>query len=233
MADYDSENDRLNAAQAALWGRVLEGDSDAMDVFVRLIERRRVLLGEGGSDVTPRGYTHPMGCTCGPTEIHVHNHLGGIDEEAVDAKLTEILEAIAALRTENGATMADLSRITSEVSEATTTMAGAAVLIRNLAAEIRANATDPVALEALATQLDGAETDLSSAVAENTPEAPTEPEPETPVEPTEPTEPEAPVDPPVVDPEPETPADGGDDGATADTPDAPEAGDPDAVNTFP
>lgn len=65
--------------------------------------------------------------------------------------------------------MADLSRLTQEVSENTAVINSAITLINGLAEQIRALSTDPAALNALADQLDAQSNALASAVAENTP----------------------------------------------------------------
>lgn len=102
--------------------------------------------------------------------------------------------------------MTDLSKVSTEVLEATTVMAGAAALITGLAQEIRDNITDQAALNDLADTLDASSNNLASVVAANTaaeqeddfvePE-PIEPQPTpaepAPAEPTEPTEPTDPV----------------------------------------
>jgi hypothetical protein len=83
-----------------------------------------------------------------PIEVHVHVHLPGLET-----------------------VMADLTRLTNEVSENTSAVQSAIALLGNLAQEIRDNAADPEALNALADQLDADGTALAVAVAENTPAA--------------------------------------------------------------
>lgn len=65
-----------------------------------------------------------------------------------------------------------LARITAEVSEIKTAAESAVALIGSLAQQIRDNATDPVALNALADELDTTSTALAAAVTANTPDAP-------------------------------------------------------------
>lgn len=65
--------------------------------------------------------------------------------------------------------MADLTRLTAEVTETTTAIDSAIVLLGQLADLIRANATDPAALDALADQLDTEGNALAAAVVANTP----------------------------------------------------------------
>lgn len=104
---------------------------------------------------------------------------------------TEILEEMKNVSRE-------MDHLSSEVAQARSVMASANTLITNLAALIRANASDPVALEALANDLDSSAAALSAVVTENTPAANLGGA-ET-----------APSDPPVDEPAPvDPPADGG------------------------
>ena len=73
---------------------------------------------------------------------------------------------------------AALDRITAEVAETKTAVASVLTLVAGLAEQIRNNAEDPVALNALADDLDAAQADIAAAVAANTPTPPVEPEPE-------------------------------------------------------
>ena len=70
---------------------------------------------------------------------------------------------------------AQLDKLTTEVSETKTVVASAVTLIEGLAQQIRDLKDDPVALEALATELDATTNALAAAVAANTP--PVEPPP--------------------------------------------------------
>lgn len=65
----------------------------------------------------------------------------------------------------------EMDHLAQEVAQAKSVMASATTLITTLAGQIRANATDPVALEALAADLDSSAAALASAVTENTPAA--------------------------------------------------------------
>jgi hypothetical protein len=65
--------------------------------------------------------------------------------------------------------MADLTRLTQEVSEVSGAVDSAVVLLGQLAQLIRDNATNPAELEALAAQLDAKGTELADAVVANTP----------------------------------------------------------------
>jgi len=64
---------------------------------------------------------------------------------------------------------AELDRLTTEVGETRTVVDSAVLLLGQLADLIRANATDPAALNALADDLDRQQGDLAAAVAANTP----------------------------------------------------------------
>jgi len=67
--------------------------------------------------------------------------------------------------------MPDLTRLTAEVAESGTVVDSAVTLLGQLSQLIRDNATDPVALNALADQLDAQQTALAAAVVANTPAA--------------------------------------------------------------
>jgi hypothetical protein len=66
---------------------------------------------------------------------------------------------------------ADLTALTAQVTANTQVEASAVLLIQGLAAQITALQNDPVALAALATQLNTSATALAAAVAANTPAA--------------------------------------------------------------
>jgi len=68
--------------------------------------------------------------------------------------------------------MADLSALTAQVEQNVTVEQSAITLIQGLAAQITAAGTDPVALAALATQLNTSATSLAAAISANTPAAP-------------------------------------------------------------
>ena len=65
-----------------------------------------------------------------------------------------------------------MERITREVAETKTAVQSAVTLINGLAQQIRDNADDPVALNALADDLDQSQADIAAAVTANTPAAP-------------------------------------------------------------
>jgi hypothetical protein len=68
---------------------------------------------------------------------------------------------------------AQLDALKAKVARNTTVAESAVTLIKGLAQQIRDNADDPVALQALADELDATDTNLGNAVTENTPAAPT------------------------------------------------------------
>lgn len=66
--------------------------------------------------------------------------------------------------------MADaLTDLQAQVAKNTAVEESAVTLINGLAAQIKANSTDPVALEALANSLSGSAGDLAAAITANTP----------------------------------------------------------------
>ena len=82
----------------------------------------------------------------------------------------ESLIAVLTLKQEQ--TMADLTVLTAEVARNTTVDESAITLLNGLAAQIEANKTDPVALQALADTMKGSSDALAAAVVANTPSAP-------------------------------------------------------------
>ncbi len=68
---------------------------------------------------------------------------------------------------------AELDRLTTEVAETRNVVDSAILLIKSLADQIRDNADDPAALNALADTLDAQQADLAEAVAANTMPSPT------------------------------------------------------------
>lgn len=67
----------------------------------------------------------------------------------------------------------ELQRLTDEVAETKQLAASSVTLINGLAQQIRDNANDPAALNALADDLDGSNKEIADAVTANTPAAPT------------------------------------------------------------
>jgi hypothetical protein len=72
---------------------------------------------------------------------------------------------------ENIIIMADLAALTTQVTANTDAEASAIQLITNIAAALKAAGTDPVAIAALATQLETSRAALAAAVVANTPAA--------------------------------------------------------------
>ncbi len=68
--------------------------------------------------------------------------------------------------------MAELDALSAQVAQNTTVEESAVTLINGLAAQIASLKNDPAALQALADSLNKSATDLSAAVAANTPAAP-------------------------------------------------------------
>lgn len=64
--------------------------------------------------------------------------------------------------------MADLSKLSADVQENTKVVESAVTLINNIAAELKAAGTDPVALADLAAKLEANSAALAAAVAANT-----------------------------------------------------------------
>lgn len=68
---------------------------------------------------------------------------------------------------------AALDRLTQEVAETKTAVASVLTLVAGLAQQIRDNAENPAALEALADDLDASQKEIADAITANTPETPT------------------------------------------------------------
>jgi predicted nucleic acid-binding Zn-ribbon protein len=64
---------------------------------------------------------------------------------------------------------AELDRLTTEVAETKSAVASVLTLVAGLAQQIRDNATDPAALNALADDLDASQKDIADAITANTP----------------------------------------------------------------
>lgn len=100
------------------------------------------------------------------THIHVTVHV------PPDPRLDDIIRLLNRIDRKENRIMADLTALTTEVSENADAVDSAVVLIGGLAQQIRDLATDPAALQALADELDSKTNELSAAVAANTPAAP-------------------------------------------------------------
>lgn len=98
-------------------------------------------------------------------DLHVFMHNDPAEREQLD----RIESALAQLTQRSIAMSAELDTLTAEVTENTTVVDSAIVLIGGLADQIRALSTDPAALLALANTLDSKTNELAAAVAANTP----------------------------------------------------------------
>lgn len=87
--------------------------------------------------------------------------------KTIERKLDQLIDL-------GGATVADLSRITSEVQENTDVIGSAVTLLGSLAQQLRDNATDEAAINDLADSLDASSNELAAAVAANTPAEPSQ-----------------------------------------------------------
>lgn len=98
--------------------------------------------------------------------------------------------------------MADLTALQAKVQAATDVEQSAILLLQQLSADLKAAATDPAKVQALADELDAKTQALAAAIVANTPAAPAPPAP-TPVPAPTPAPPAAPADPvstPATDP---------------------------------
>lgn len=110
---------------------------------------------------------------------HPSGTVGGMDEFAfgrwsaiVDRKLDRILHALSTLTTLEVIEMADLTALTADVSANTDATASAVTLLNSIAQQLRDAATDPAAIQALATSIETNTQSLADAVTANTPAAP-------------------------------------------------------------
>lgn len=92
--------------------------------------------------------------------------------------------------------MADLTNLEAKVQAATDVEQSAIVLLQQLSADLKAAATDPVKVQALADALDARTHALAAAIVANTPAAPPTPSPPT----SPPAAPADPVSTPATDP---------------------------------
>jgi peptidoglycan hydrolase CwlO-like protein len=100
-------------------------------------------------------------------DMHHYIHLDG-DE----GRLSRIEDLLTTLVAGSTTMSAQLDTLKSEVTENTAVIASAVALIEGLSAQILALKDDPVALAALAAELDTSSNALAAAVAANTPAAP-------------------------------------------------------------
>lgn len=116
--------------------------------------------------------------------------------EVVLKELRDLRHDTNRILSQGETTLADLEALSAAVAENTNVDESAITLLNSLADELRAAATDPEAIAALADQLSGESSRLAAAVSANTPASPPvtplpEPEPEA--------APEAVQDPPAAD----------------------------------
>jgi hypothetical protein len=98
-------------------------------------------------------------------EVHVHIHTGN------DDRIGQILGIVQDLQQRSITMATDLTTITAEVTEAVTVSQSAVILLNGIGAALAAAGTDPVALAALASELDASTAALAEAVQANTPAA--------------------------------------------------------------
>jgi TolA-binding protein len=91
--------------------------------------------------------------------VHIHIHT---DASPVTEQILEEIQTMSA----------QVQRIQDDVTNLTSISQSAIALIVGLAQQVRDNATDPAALNALADQLEASSADLAEAVAANTPSDP-------------------------------------------------------------
>lgn len=94
-----------------------------------------------------------------------------IGDSPIGDRLTSIEQKLDQVLAQGATQMADLTNITTEVTEISSVVDSAVALIGNLADQIRANATDQTALNDLANSLDAKAAELGAAIAANTPAA--------------------------------------------------------------
>jgi hypothetical protein len=103
-------------------------------------------------------------------EIHVHVHPGGEDSLSEILKLVKQVHAgIGKILTNQEQEMADLTRLTTEVSETNGVVDSAIALLNQLADLIRQTAGNQAEAEALADSLDAKQAELAAAIASDTP----------------------------------------------------------------
>lgn len=109
-----------------------------------------------------------------PMEIrvdHYHHFPAGAE---LPGLLTEILGELKSINKEQTNMSTELDRLKASTAAIKTVADSAVTLINGLAQQIRDNATDPAALNALADELDADQAELAAAVSANTPAPPAE-----------------------------------------------------------
>lgn len=99
-------------------------------------------------------------------DFHIYLHS---NHDETLKRLDRVERLLSQLLQKGNAMSAALERITQEVAETKTAVESAITLINGLAQQIRDNAEDPVALNALADELDAQQAAIGEAVAANTP----------------------------------------------------------------
>ena len=102
-----------------------------------------------------------------PARIDVYYH--GIDEDALNQKLDNVLAILNNIQGKEVHMSVELDALTAQVAENTAVEQSAIVLIQGIAAQLAALKDDPVAIAALAAQLDATSEALAAAVLANTP----------------------------------------------------------------
>lgn len=98
-------------------------------------------------------------------DVHIHQEPNG--------EILALLRDIATALTQGvDEIMADLTALQTAVSRVSTVEQSAVELIKQIAAQLAQNATDPAAVQALADDLNAHADALASAITENTPAAP-------------------------------------------------------------
>jgi len=90
-------------------------------------------------------------------------------QDSIETKLNLILAKIVGIEKQETTIMADLTALTAQVTASTTVEASAITLLQGLSAQIASLKNDPVALQALADQLQASQTALAAAIVANTP----------------------------------------------------------------
>jgi len=103
-------------------------------------------------------------------DLYVRVHFDfGPGTDSSDTRLDQIIELLQQSKQREQDMATDLTALTAEVTEAAGVQQSAITLIENIAQMLRDAGTDPVALAALADQLDSSTTALAAAVEANQP----------------------------------------------------------------
>jgi len=88
---------------------------------------------------------------------------------SLNTKVDQVLAQILQVKTRETNMAADLTSLTAQVQKNTTIEESAVTLIQGIAAQLAAAKNDPAAIQSLSDQLNASATDLSAAIAANTP----------------------------------------------------------------